>query len=419
MSESKRQPDVLYMDSGIMARPYFKNPMYLIYSNGKIYTKYANKFLSPRISSGYSTVSLYINGIGKSIRIHRLVAKHFVINPDIENKIIVDHIDNNKFNNDYTNLQWLTHAENSAKAAEFNKLKNVGNHREVLQFDNEMTFIKEYSSMTEAYRQTGISARMIKFSCDGIYNTYDKNRTVYHWKYKYDREKIPLPEGAVKIPGYDVYYAVRDGRIYSTFISNYLIPKLSEDGYQNVTLKYGNIKKTVQVHIIIAEIFLGAKPSPKMQVNHKDKNRANSHIDNLEYMTPKENNKHKFEKGDDHIKRAVVKVDPNTLQIIKEYDSIMNASRDTGIHFSNIGNTTRKLNNSAGGYLWFYKGDPIEKPEKKDLRKKIEKLDLTGNVICVYNSIEDARKSINGVATTFRRCISNQKEYYGYLWRLV
>lgn len=62
-------------------------------------------------SSGYLTVSLYIEGKTFSKVVHRLVAIAFIPNP--ENKIEVNHIDEDKKNNRLENLNWMTSKENS------------------------------------------------------------------------------------------------------------------------------------------------------------------------------------------------------------------------------------------------------------------------------------------------------------------
>lgn len=65
-----------------------------------------DKILKPDKSSGYFRVKIK----GKWKPVHRLVAEAFVINPN--NKPQVNHLDENKFNNIYTNLEWVTHREN-------------------------------------------------------------------------------------------------------------------------------------------------------------------------------------------------------------------------------------------------------------------------------------------------------------------
>jgi len=60
--------------------------------------------------NGYLYVTLCKNGKKKNFYIHRLVAIHFVKNK--YDKIYVDHIDRNKENNYYKNLEWVTHKEN-------------------------------------------------------------------------------------------------------------------------------------------------------------------------------------------------------------------------------------------------------------------------------------------------------------------
>lgn len=69
------------------------------------------KILSIKINPlGYCRVGLYKDSSRKWFSIHRLVALHFLDNP--ENLPEVNHIDNNKQNNIYTNLEWCTRSEN-------------------------------------------------------------------------------------------------------------------------------------------------------------------------------------------------------------------------------------------------------------------------------------------------------------------
>ena len=63
----------------------------------------------------YLTVTLcHVNKIQRRIKVHRLVALHFL--PKIDNKPFVNHIDGNRFNNHISNLEWCTQAENNQHA---------------------------------------------------------------------------------------------------------------------------------------------------------------------------------------------------------------------------------------------------------------------------------------------------------------
>jgi len=63
---------------------------------------------------GYKYVDLYHNGENKKIAVHRLLAIHFIPNP--ENKEYVNHIDGDKLNNSLENLEWTTPSENNQHA---------------------------------------------------------------------------------------------------------------------------------------------------------------------------------------------------------------------------------------------------------------------------------------------------------------
>jgi len=86
-------------------------PKYLIYENGDVYSKKTNIILKQSLDKGgYYKLELCKDGKPKTFKVHRLIALHYISNP--ENKPCIDHIDRNRQNNDISNLRWATHTEN-------------------------------------------------------------------------------------------------------------------------------------------------------------------------------------------------------------------------------------------------------------------------------------------------------------------
>jgi len=83
---------------------------YRIYQDGRVYSCRRKKLLKPDLRNGYNYINLWRDNVGNKKYIHRLVAEHFIDNP--ENKEMVDHIDRDKSNNMYWNLRWATRSEN-------------------------------------------------------------------------------------------------------------------------------------------------------------------------------------------------------------------------------------------------------------------------------------------------------------------
>jgi hypothetical protein len=78
---------------------------YSVSNLGNVRNDSTNKILKPRINKqGYYYVNLYTNGKYKSFKIHRLVALTFIDNS--YDKPCVDHINNNKLNNNMNDLRW-------------------------------------------------------------------------------------------------------------------------------------------------------------------------------------------------------------------------------------------------------------------------------------------------------------------------
>lgn len=88
------------------------------------------------------------------------------------------------------------------------------------------------------------------------------------------------------------------GRVKNTYTDKIVSAHLNEpNGYWRVNVKIGNKWKLKLVHVMVAECFLGKRPKGKTQINHKDTNKQNCRVKNLEYVTQSENMDHAFSNG--------------------------------------------------------------------------------------------------------------------------
>lgn len=93
-----------------------------------------------------------------------------------------------------------------------------------------------------------------------------------------------------EIPGYTGYFATPDGRIYSNKSHKFLSQSMRGD-YLRVCLVNNGKKSSVSVHQLIALTYL-PNPDNLPQVNHKDENKLNNRVENLEWVTATENANH-------------------------------------------------------------------------------------------------------------------------------
>lgn len=123
---------------------------------------------------GYMQVNLYKDGNKKYIRVHRLVAEYFVPNP--YNKPFVNHIDGDKTNNHYSNLEWVDNREN---VKHFYSMGGNTSRKPVLVLGTSGVWV-EYPSITECAKQLKINRKTLT----AILNKEKSNTTVYKFVYK-------------------------------------------------------------------------------------------------------------------------------------------------------------------------------------------------------------------------------------------
>lgn len=85
------------------------------------------------------------------------------------------------------------------------------------------------------------------------------------------------------IKGYEGLYAItEDGKVWSYRNKRFIKPFLRKNGYLQVILVKDGVKKNHKVHRLVAETYI-SNPNNYPEVNHKDENRVNNNIDNLEW----------------------------------------------------------------------------------------------------------------------------------------
>lgn len=123
----------------------------------------------------------------------------------------------------------------------------------------------------------------------------------------------------------------------------------NKKGYLKVTLFKNGKGTTREVQRFVAETFI-PNPNKLPQVNHIDGNKQNNNVNNLEWCTEKENSSHRT----NILKKGMKKVKQYDLNgnFIKEYESVKEASIQTGTKDYLISKVIHNKRNKTGNYKW-------------------------------------------------------------------
>lgn len=112
---------------------------------------------------------------------------------------------------------------------------------------------------------------------------------------------------------------------------------------------------------------------------------------------------------------------------IKEYPSINEAARSTGLELSNISNVCNGKLNKTGNFVFVFKYNNKRKVTNKRLReekREVLQIDKSGNIINLFESISEAVKKTNIPRTSISNCcflneneIEKYKSAYGFIWK--
>jgi hypothetical protein len=157
---------------------------------------------------------------------------------------------------------------------------------------------------------------------------------------------------SINIEGLEEFYISKSGNVYRPD-RTYIKPR-NNKGYLQVSLNY----KVYYIHRLMAFTFIPIIDTSKNVVNHINSIKTDNTLENLEWVTQKENvNKSKKPTG--HPRR-VLQIDKETNQLVRAFDSILQATQITKYNQTTITNGCLGVGNKIGKYQWKYEDETFK-----------------------------------------------------------
>lgn len=217
------------------------------------------------------------------------------------------------------------------------------------------------------------------------------------------------------------YYITEDGRCYNSNTGKYLKgQKNKKNGYiyYYLTLPNGD-KKRCLAHRLVADAFIIKDSDREKEVNHKDGDKTNNNVDNLEWVTPAQNQQHAIENGLRFYEHVFCF--NSDKKLVAEYKSIQEASRATGISPSIISQEINKeVKTLSGNFYWSKQREIGETKNYRNIGKAkvVNQYSLKGKFITSYPSVGVAARAIRANNSRIGECCRGKiKSYKGFVWR--
>lgn len=150
----------------------------------------------------------------------------------------------------------------------------------------------------------------------------------------------------------DKYEVNQFGEIRHKKYQHILTPRVNSGGYGYVAFTINGERKNFAIHRIVANAFI-PNPNGATEVNHKDYNRLNNCVDNLEWITSSDNKNHAYKKIENHIARGKqVEQYTKNGEYIKTYETVSDAAKAVGCCVAAISNCCLGRSKTSMGFQW-------------------------------------------------------------------
>ena len=220
------------------------------------------------------------------------------------------------------------------------------------------------------------------------------------------------------------YQASNLGRIrrFNSKTNNFEILKVSleRNGYWRVSF----LSKSFFVHRLVALAFI-PNPNNYNEINHKDGDKSNNCVENLEWCTRSQNMKHAFDmglkinkKGAESLKaKEVYQYDLNG-NFIKKYNCISEASPSDDCLKSSISACCKGKIKTAGGYIWSYNFEEIDpKNHEADLGFPVYQYTIEGKFVKKWKNSKIAAEQLGfNHSNICKVCRKERESADGFIW---
>lgn len=231
------------------------------------------------------------------------------------------------------------------------------------------------------------------------------------WVDLYDYDRDICYKWLYKISNY--------GRIRSEWKSQYKSFSRSSSWkwYYQVSLRKGNIWTNISIHRLVKSNF---DCHSTLHIDHLDGDKLNNHIDNLDYVTPKENNRRARENWQhNQYSKPILQY---TLQwdFVKELKSAQDAYRQTWISWSAIWRNLIWKSKSSWWYIWIFKDWEIKTKIPPVKPTKVQQFTLDWEYIQTFNSQSEAWRELWLDSSSISRvCKWRNRHCWWFIFKMI
>lgn len=216
------------------------------------------------------------------------------------------------------------------------------------------------------------------------------------------------------------YSVIEDGAIYNNDTKRWLKGQVSNSGYRSFYLSFEDGKKRMYAHRLVAETYI-PNIENKPEVNHKNGNKDDNRVENLEWVTSSENKQHGISLGLITKRKPVYRFN-RKKELVQTYESATKVAEVEGINESWLSEQLRReIKTLSHNSYWSYSSDSsFATKDCGGISKKVGMYTKDKELIAKFESRNDCARKMGYDKKSIGECCNGKKtSYNGYIFEYL